>query len=283
MAQGKLNAASFFPPFVVTLLGTAFSAFVVGCAYALAAWYSPFALLNVSLTIGVACLLGWLVAKLAVACVMPSRKALCLVGVLAGLIALYSSWGTNAAIRIPGIVTEGFSPGFLSAFAHELYTHGSVEIEGDAGNTEFKGPGLLVLWIVEAVILAVGATIATTTFFQHLAPPLCQECRVWQSEKHGILRLGLPEDVNTFAARIRVGDFGCLDDLPDGSVDDDPHIRIDVGWCPSCNDKCVASASVVSYSSDPSEVPMCHHVDIPPAALRQIQTRAVNRDPPSAS
>ena len=276
MEQSNRKAPSFFASFGITCVASALAAFVVGCVYGVAEWYSPFAPLNVALTIAVACVIGWMVANIAIARVMTSRIALCAAGILAGLVALYASWGTNAAIRFPGVVTEGFSPRFLTAYAHELYAYGSIEIEDDSGDIEFKGTGLLVLWIVEASIVAVGGAVAATKCFQIFAPPMCKECRVWKSEETGILRCGIPQDMYTFADNVGAGDFSCLDDLPDGSIDDDPHIRFDVGWCSSCNDNCVASVSVVSYSSTPCETRICHQVDISSATLRKLHTKALD-------
>ncbi len=279
MVQGKRKAQSNLTSFVTSMVGIALSAFAIGCVYALAAWYSPIALLNVAITIGVACTIGWLVAKISIACLVPSRTFLWVAGFLAGLIALYASWGTNAAIRIPGVLTAGFSPDFLIAFAHELYANSDVRIEGETGGvTVFEGPWLLALWIVEAAVLVVGSALVTKVCFDGLAPPFCQRCRIWQNKEHGILRCGMPEDFDTFAGRIVAKDFSCLDELPDGSFNDDPHIRIDVGWCSLCNDSCDATVSVVSYSSEPSELCICHRLNISHATLRRIQSLAVTQD-----
>ncbi len=266
--------SSRFASFVTMLGGVALSALLIGGLYGVAAWFSPLAVLNVALTIVVAVAMGAVVAQMAVACVMPSRLLLGAMAIMAGAMVMYVSWGTNAAIRIPGLGLSALDPRFLLAFGQELYAHSSVEIEGEARNTKFEGDGLIVLWLVEAAVVTVGAVVAATFIFPVLAPPLCKNCRVWQSQHYGILRCSMPTVPQRLADELALGNMDALFDLPEGSVDDDPHIRVDVAWCSSCHESCSASLFVISYTSKASEVCLCNHVNLTIDALDRINAMA---------
>jgi hypothetical protein len=53
-------------------------------------------------------------------------------------------------------------------------------------------------------------------------------------------------------------------------VDDDPHLRIDVAWCPSCNKGWLFTETIVSYSSNPSERVAIDRVEVPDAAVEAL-------------
>lgn len=259
-----------------TIISACVAALLIGCLYEVAAWYSPFATLNIALTIIAATLLGLAVAKFAITFIMPSQIAVFLAGTLAGLIALYAAWGINAWFRVPGMGINAFRPQLLIAYAGELYLHGIIEVAGHNDTLKIQGAGLITLWIAEALALTVGSGIMATKMFRSLAPPLCTECRKWQHAKRGLLRLRLPTEFDAIANKIAAGEFAILDELPNGSIDDDPHIRIDVGWCPNCSNNCVAAASIVSLSSEPTEMSLCHNIQIPTTTLENMHTRATN-------
>jgi len=251
----------------------AISAVIAGAAYGVAAWYSPHVLLNIALIIGTASVVGWVIAGVAIARVLPWRSLLLAVGLTAGAVALYTAWGTNAAIRIPGVRLEAFHPRFLAAYLHHLYENGSIKVEGESGVNTYEGPGLVALWTVEALCLTGGSALAAMMFFRFQRPPLCNECRTWKTTVHGMLRCGVPTDIQGFVDGLSAGSVDWLSELPGGSIDDDPHLRIDIAWCQSCRAGCAVSASIISYSSNPSEMCICDQAVLPAGALTAILSR----------
>jgi len=259
---------------IAAMAGTGvLSAFIAGVAYGVAAWYSPHVILNIALTIGTASVVGWVIARVAIAYVLPWRSLLLAAGLSAGAVALYASWGTNAVVRIPGVRLDAFHPRFLAAYVHCLYENGSITVEGESGVDTYKGPGLVALWIVEALCLTGGTALASMMFFRFQQPPLCNECRTWKTTVYGVLRCGLPADIQGFVDGLFAGSVDWLSELPDGSIDDDPHLRIDIAWCQSCRAGCAVSASIISYSSNPSEMCICDQAVLPEGALTAILSR----------
>lgn len=261
---------------LVAALGVALiPALIISPLYAVASWYSPTVILNVVYTVAAAGIAGWIVAKSAIAWVIPSRPLVVVLGLMIGAVVLYGSWSTNAILRIPGIVFLALDPRFLAEFAHQLYLHCPLTIAGENGNQTFKESSLAGLWIVEGVALVAGPAVVAAMFVKAQAPPLCPECRVWKTGKQGLLRFGLPEDLPGFVDCFQTGDGSCLNDLPDGSVDDDPHLRIDGAWCPACNGGCTVRVSVISYSSNPTEACICSRADFPTAAFTDVLARSM--------
>jgi hypothetical protein len=261
-------------PVVRLAVRFAFLGFLIGCAYGIAFWYSPFVLINFALTAGVACLLGYLVAQAAIAKVLPSTGVHFALGFFAGLVAVYASWGTNAAIRIPGVLLEGFRPGLLYGFAQDLYRFSSVNIVGEARDDVIEGTGLIVLWVLEGAVITVGSAVLAIVFFRNLAPPICDVCAGFQNTKHGIVRLKMPDDVDALLEQMCAGDLDFLEQLAVGSLDDDPHVRIDVAWCPECNETCALSASIISYESQPSEMCLLRDDKVSPETIEFVRSRA---------
>lgn len=252
----------------------AFSSLLMGGIYGVGLTFSPLLILNLLLTVGLTFVIAITVSNLAIANVVPTPSIIMATGFLGGCLAIYAAWGTSALLRMTEPNIQAFNPRFLMDYARFLYSNGSIEIVDDRGNHEIKGLLLASVWIAEAAGVAIGAAVMAPMLFHQKAPPLCRECMVWQREKHAMLRCGMPEDIESFAGRLINGDIDCVVELPLGTADDDPHIRIDGSWCSSCNENCAASVYVISYSSEPSEVCLCRTVGVSHETFLAINAKA---------
>jgi hypothetical protein len=249
------------------IMGTLAGA-VLGMAYGAAIWYSPWILLNLLLTAALTFSLGALMTKLAILTVMPHRGWLCGLAAWIALVALYMAWSTAAAVRIDGLGLRAGDPRVLMEFLRWLYAHDAVQIIDEQRASKIEGAGLIAVWVIELLVVSVGAGAVSWKMFGESAPPFCYTCSAWMPTEYGILRLRLPDDPQEVLAEVAAGNFAAMGDLTAGSVDDDPHLRIDLARCPLCAGKGLVSISLLSYTSTPSEVALCNQR---PIAAHQIQ------------
>jgi hypothetical protein len=135
---------------------TAVPAVLIGMFYGVAAWYSPIYLLSIALAVGSGALIGFIGARVAIARVLPSRPMLAVSVFLAGATAVYAAWAAQAAVSWPGLSFGAANPRNLIEYARILYEFGGITVETKNTATEYVGPGLVVIWIAEALTIAGG-------------------------------------------------------------------------------------------------------------------------------
>lgn len=239
------------------------AALVVGPAYGVAAWYSPLAPVSFILPVVGGAILGAWIANAAITCVLTRRSFMLAITLVAALLAVYLTWVANVSVRVPQWAPWTCDPRLLFAFAAAQYEHGGVQVENAQEVTTYRGGGLVAIWIAEAAAILASAQLVAWQVFEHSAPATCAGCGGWQSVHFGFVRRGLPVDVEAFAARTAAGDVTALHELPEGSIDDDPHVRVDIEWCPRCQNSCRTSVVVVSYTSEPGETWLARRIDLP--------------------
>lgn len=246
------------------------AAFVVGPAYGAAAWYSPLAPVSVALPVIAGAILGAWIANSAITCVLTRRSLVLAITMAAALLAVYLTWVANVSVRVPQWAPWTCDPRLLFAFAAAQYEHGGVHVENAQQVTTYRGGGLVAIWIAEAAAILATALLVAWKVFEHSAPAACAGCGGWQSVHYGFARRGLPVDVEAFAARTAAGDVTALHELPAGSIDDDPHVRVDIEWCSRCQDSCRTSVVVVSYTYEPGETWLGRRIEWPFAELKKL-------------
>ncbi|MCA9105365.1 MAG: hypothetical protein KDA83_08070 [Planctomycetales bacterium] len=250
-------------------------AFPIGGLYAFALWYSPHVVVSAGLTIAVAAAGGWVVSRGSLAQFVPHFGAHVVVGLLTGAVILYASWAANAAIRVPDLGLVAGLPHHLLLFADALYHGPGIIIMGDGENTVIAGNGLLALWIVEGLVVTVGSAFAARWWFKATAPPFCKPCQAWLESHQGLLRVEAPEDPVAFGEEVTRRGLQAIDELPDASVDTDPHLRIDAVWCPHCEAQTGVLVSLFSYQTQPSELLLFTEQGVSHEALAQLRARGL--------
>jgi hypothetical protein len=241
----------------------------IGALYAWGARLIPIAALSVFLTIGTACLIGWVVGKAAIRHIIMSRSLVATIAAISASAALYISWAVDAFLRIPGVGLAAFTPPFLMEYISASFEFSKISVSGDGGDVVIEGWGLAILWLGEAAILVIGAAAMALSTLAN-APAMCPACRTYKTEQFGVLRCAVPDDVQSFANDVCAGRDGCLDKIDVASIDDDPHLRIDVSFCPSCHGDCDVSVAVRRYSAEPHEVYVCQRRPLSVQTLGRI-------------
>lgn len=271
MDSPETSAPSRLRSFAKTLAWSLLGGIGLGAGYGAGVWYSPLAPLNVGLLIVATVMLGGWVANRAIACVLTSKMQVVGITVLAGVVAVYAAWVANTLARIPATFPHTFDPRLLVEFAQVQFDHGGIQVENQHDVKMYKGGALVTIWLAEAALLSFGSAGAAWKWYELLVPAMCAKCRTWQAEYYGYWRRGVPADPADFTARLKSGDDGCLRTLPPGTLDDDPHLRVDLSWCQRCQDRALVSLAIVSYSSQQSETWLCRHVELPAALLAELK------------
>jgi hypothetical protein len=150
-----------------------------------------------------------------------------------GLVALYASWlfWTLDVINRLGyqvtVVDLLLRPIALFEFPRVISEYGTWSYRGRV----YRGPVLWVIWVVEALMIVLGATLIGT----HAAKaqvPICRNCRARCRAVPGMPRLAA-ERMDDVRSSVEVKDFPSL--LAHGPLrhEDDPQIDFELYSCPS--------------------------------------------------
>lgn len=166
--SGKFNTVA-----ALYILGLGFAAtLLLGAIYGLAIFWIPLIYINVLVVIGYGVLVGLAVGIAARIGKMRNPKLLTVYGLLFGLLAVYIGW-----ISWIYAVTRGelltFSAAHIAAIASAIAEEGAWSIFGWTP----AGAALYGIWLIEAAIIIVGATLAARGVIG--ATPFCEACDGW--------------------------------------------------------------------------------------------------------
>ena len=225
--------------------GSIFIGFVVGAVYAAAQFFSPSMLLELIVLLVAIGFIGSGVWRLAWWARVSSQMAIGVAGLLAGLAAIYSSWGTSFALHAGEFSWNYYSPLAILIFALFLFEESAFTIETETGEIVIEGFSQVLLWLGEILALC-GGVIYWVTKKRNLQGPYCERCRNWCETEKGFVRIEASETEN-FVASTERSDFQWLHEAPFASIDEDPHLRIDLAGCKSCTGQRTVSLWLVRY------------------------------------
>jgi hypothetical protein len=167
-----------------------------------------------------------------------------------GLIAMYIAWAfwlhrylmvLYGHVSTQRLLTD---PVAMFHLMRAINHDGTWAYHGDA----IQGFGLLLVWIVEAVIIVLpGALFAANTVKSQ--SPLCDNCRVWCKRISGTPRIAADRS-DEIAPLVESRDFDAL--LEHGPLrdEDDPQIDFHVYGCPRCKQTNVLTVKRTEWGRD---------------------------------
>jgi hypothetical protein len=237
--------------FVVPIVGLV-AALVLGTAYAYVDVYSPIAgYVSLLFVAGFAFGLGWTISKTGYAARCRNASFLCLIGFVAGLIGLYTSWAAFEYAVLKRY-SEGFDASLLDVFlspvaiwelAKAINVEGWYNIRGMTP----KGVVLWVFWGIEAI-----AIVGGTAYFARMAiagEVFCERCDKWASKFAGKVRLALPDNEDHLKT-LSHDNLVPLEALNTVTPAVNPHLRIDTWECDGCGEHPAVQVKVHAIQLD---------------------------------
>lgn len=199
---------------------------LIGLAYAYATWYIPFIYANCLLTLGFGFFAGFIISEFVIkrGNVRHTRLA-ALLGLLAGIFALYCSWvvwidlamhagksygtakiGFRASnISISETINLFFQPGKVWEAAMKINKRGTWTLTG----TQVKGVFLGIIWIIEALAVIITSIILPTA---QAAKPYCESTNTWAKKKL-LPAMSFIENSETFKTNLENRNYTDLEKL----------------------------------------------------------------------
>lgn len=224
----------------ITLAGILFgsaaggvAALVLGIPYAYCVKYVPFIYLNFIASAALGALVGIVAAMGARAGKLQSSAMYQLLGVAAGLLALYFAW-VFWIFALTGQRVLTFNP-------QAIYFVGSLILEkGTWGMGKHGQPVtgwfLGLVWLAEAGAIVVSSyALCRAGLASYACCPLCQK---WFKSPMRSLHFQVPENPGPVVERLSNLDFGCLPELAPASGDKkEPgaFLTLELYRCPACS------------------------------------------------
>jgi hypothetical protein len=216
---------------------------VLAFAYSYLITYIPFVYLNFLCTIGYALVLGAVTGHLMRVGKMRNSVVGGSLGLIVALVSYYFSWAVWLSITVSGSdlsvssVELAAQPGALWRVMQAVNENGawsvglglSAILSGRGGMV--SGVALWVVWVIEALIVLVGTTIAALGTLA--VDPFCESCQTWCAEEKDVLSIR-PADSGELTRRFEAKDFAFLKAVGAKSEGDAEWFRLDLHRCPGC-------------------------------------------------
>ncbi len=185
---------------VLALGAAALAGVPLGLAYSYLIRWVPFIYLNLLATCAYGLVFGWMTMRLLKAGHVRNTTLAALVGLGAGLLALYGEWSghLHALTEDPPWL---FGPDEILRGMQVLYTEGSWGMKSGGNVT---GIELALVWVGEAGLIVGFATLLPYGFVQ--GTPYCEKSRCWLDEDKKINTLESITDPAQLAA-LKAGDI----------------------------------------------------------------------------
>ena len=193
--SGKFNPLGI----LLAVAAAALLSLPLGLAYSYLLRWIPFVYVNVLATFGYGSAFGWVTARLLKAGHVRNLPLAAVVGLAAGLFALYGEWSGH----LHTLFDDGpwvFLPGDILRVMPLLYDKGSWSFHG----SNVTGIPLAIVWLAEAGIILGMAMLLPYTFVRET--PYCEKTRCWLDEEKKINSLGRFTDPAHLAA-LQAGDI----------------------------------------------------------------------------
>ncbi len=206
---------------VITVVGGAAAASIVGAVYAALTFFNPFIYFNILATFGYGIAVGWVLTRLGETGKLRAPLVLHGLAIPVGLIGLYVHWMVYAFFA--------YGREFLPILPMDV-AWALVSI-AETGVWSFKewtptGGVLYALWTIEALIV-LGAALVRS----RIDRPFCESCTEWVSEQPEILTFGGPS-WDDLRGALEGGDLQPLLDLAKEGRLPDRALNVELRHCP---------------------------------------------------
>jgi len=234
--------------------------------YAYAMVYSPLVILSLLIIAAYGFGLSFVMILAGKASKCRSTPVLAVMGVLIGVIALYTEWAAFESALL-GKGSEGV-PGFVDLLLdpQEMWRFAQLINETGWYSISDATPSGLMLWItwgIEAVIV-VGAT--TVGAIGSISDEVyCEECGQW-CEDHSHVLLTFPEDDDAFE-RVVQGDINALTTLDPPFEGQPAYLQVELKQCTECRLMATYQVKVVKHGIDDEGKPTVETTAVSPQCL----------------
>lgn len=203
----------------------------LGIAYTYADVYIPVGgpVISSVLALAVGALVGLTISAGALISKCRSTKFVVLIGVVCGLIALYSAWASFAYVLIHRTSEEPVDLSLAYTFSRpDLVWEFAVAVNEEGWfSLRSLTPSGILLWIIwgcEALIFLGLAPVTAISLISERV--FCETSEQWCEKKEKVVSLSLTED-KQLIDRIADGDINALSELPPYDGSGAPHFEID--------------------------------------------------------
>ena len=177
-----------------------------------------------------------------------TRATATVLAALIGLVALYASWVAWpwAVLNRQGIAFNPLQLVASPTLHFDLVRAINAEGVWSYDRVPVRGVILLIVWIVEAVLIVLGAVVVAVTVSQDgVDRPYCERCRRWCVRQRGLPDLAAVDEERV-AAEVEAKDFDALAARGPLLDDDEPHIWLKLFRCPKCGETNVLTVKRVA-------------------------------------
>ncbi len=220
------------------LLGSSILGFLVGGLTTTLTHFLPSNLICYLAVIFVAVgMLGRLVYLMSVSTKIDSTIGLVVAGILAGTFGFYASWGTYLMFELNQFNLRAYHPTVLMRYA--IWMVEAVKDRGESGVTS-----LHLIWLFESAMFLVIVPCVARANASKDTKTFCKPCKSWYEAETGFMRLRATDGSHEAIGGMRIA--ACTE-LPFATIDDDPHVRLDLSACRSCMQSNSIRTTLVTY------------------------------------
>ena len=269
------ESGKFSPVGVIgAVAASAVTAAILGFVYAYAIYYIPIIYLNFFITLAFGAGVGYVAGFMAKSGKTRNTKVVLLLGLVAGVLALYFQWVFWVGIVFEEVPEIGhvYGLGFLWELILAINENG-VWGMGSSGEP-VTGIVLWIVWGIEAVMIVGAATFVALMVCNGV---FCERCNQWADEALGGVNLALSDELNAVLPALSEGHFGGLKSVPLAGHDDAAYARVDFRSCHRCTEFNTLSLVGVIHQLDKDgnletkEDPIIEGLLTPSATLKDLR------------